>query len=365
MRDFTQLKRLVIKIGTSTISSGQTVNSERITSFAADINQLFRQGREIVIVTSGAIGMGAKLLGLSERPVDIRMRQACAAIGQPLVMDAYRQAFEPYKINIAQLLLTADVLNRRSTYLNLRHVFEKLFELKVIPIVNENDCVSTEEIGTAFGDNDRLSAYVASKIDAGLLILLSDIDGFYDRDPRCDPTAQKINTVFAISKEIEAAAGAKGSSLASGGMQTKLEAARIAARAGCKMVLADGSRPHVVQEILEGKPIGTLFLPRQRLSQRERWIVNSNPRGRIIIDVGALAALRQKKSLLPAGIKEVQGEFASGEVVWLNDVAKAVSSFSSAELKLLLGKHSTEIVRVLGAGKKDVVASPENIVFLD
>ena len=365
MRDFSKLKRLVIKIGTSTLSCGETINSARIKAFASDINQLYLEGREIVIVTSGAIGMGARLLGLNERPIDIRLRQACAAIGQPLIMEAYRQAFEPYRIKIAQLLLTADVLNRRSTYLNLRHVFDKLFELKVIPVVNENDCVSTEEIGTAFGDNDRLSAYVASKIDAGLLILLSDIDGFYDRNPRHDPAARKINTVFTINKEIEEAAGAKGSSLASGGMKTKLEAAKIAARAGCKMILADGSMPHVLLDIIAGQPVGTLFLPRQRLSQRERWIINSNPRGKIVIDEGALDALRKKKSLLPAGIKEVQGEFASGEVVWLNDVAKAVSSFSATELKLLLGKHSTEIVRLLGAGKKDVVASPENIVFLD
>lgn len=365
MRDFSKAGRIVIKIGTSTLSANGGVNTAYITALAADVAALHAAGREIVIVTSGAIGMGAGALGLQERVTAVNMRQACAAIGQPLVMEAYRRAFVAHKVNVAQVLLTADLLSNRKTYLNLRNAFETLFSLKVIPVVNENDCVSTDEIGSAFGDNDRLSAFVASKIDASLLLLLSDIDALYDKNPREHPDAKPIPAVMEITREIEQGAGAAGSAHASGGMKTKLEAAKIAARAGCKMVLADGSLPHVVTEILAGKNIGTVFLPKRRLAQRSRWILNSTPRGTITIDAGALAALRRHKSLLPAGITGVRGEFEEGDVVFINDSAKAVTDFSSAELKLIVGKQSKEIETILGKGKKDVVATPENIVFLD
>jgi glutamate 5-kinase len=319
----------------------------------------------VLIVTSGAIGMGAGQLGMTERVTGIKMRQACAAVGQPLIMEEYRRAFSELGITVAQVLLTADVLNHRATYLNLRNVFETLFLLGVVPIVNENDSVATDEIGSAFGDNDRLSAYVASKVDAGLLIVLSDIDALYDKDPRVFPDARPVSAVYEITQEIEDSAGGRGSEHATGGMKTKIEAAKIAARAGCRLVIADGSRHNVIPDILAGKNVGTVFLPKQKLSQRVRWIANSLPRGTIRVDSGALVALVAHKSLLPKGITTVEGEFEAGDTVMINEAAKAVTEFSSAELKLLAGKHSKEIESILGKGKKDVVATPENIVFLE
>jgi glutamate 5-kinase len=365
MRNFSSVKRIVIKIGTSTIGTEKGINSKFIRHLAFQIQKLLRENRQVVIVTSGAIGMGAGRLGIEERVSGIKKRQACAAIGQPLLMQEYRKAFLAYKIITAQVLLTADVLNNRKTYLNLRGALEELLELKAVPILNENDSVSTEEIGSAFGDNDRLSALVASKIDADLLIMLSDIDALYDKDPRKTSQAKPIFVVTEISDDIIKAAGSHGSLHSRGGMKTKIEAARITSRAGCRMILASGARENVITDILAGKDIGTLFFPKRRLSQRTRWLINSTPAGIIHIDDGALSALRKNKSLLPSGIQTIEGDFEKESVVMLNNVAKAVVSFSSAELRLLAGKHSTEIEKILGSGRKDVVAIPENIIFLD
>ncbi|MBN2351591.1 MAG: glutamate 5-kinase [Spirochaetales bacterium] len=363
MRDFTNVKRVVIKIGTDTLSSDGGINTAFFTGLAADVKRLRDEGREAVIVTSGAIGMGAGALGIKERVTGIKMRQACAAVGMPLLMEEYRRAFQEHGIAVAQVLLTADVLNRRTSYLNLRSAFETLFLLGAVPVVNENDSVATDEIGTAFGDNDRLSAFVASKIDAGLLIMLSDFDGLYDKNPREHKDARPVPVVYEITKEIEAMAGDRGSEHSTGGMKTKIEAAKIAARAGCRLVIAKGGLPNVIPDILAGKTVGTVFLPKQRLSQRARWISNSLPRGVIRVDEGALKALAGRKSLLPKGVTAVEGEFDAGDVVSINDRAKAVTEFGSAELRLIAGKHSTEIESILGTGKKDVVAVPENIVF--
>ncbi len=365
MRDFTTVKRVVVKIGTDTLSADGGVNTGFFSGLAADVKRLRDEGREMVIVTSGAIGMGAGELGIRERVTGIKMRQACAAVGQPLLMEEYRRAFRAHGVSVAQVLLTADVLNRRATYLNLRSVFETLFLLGAVPIVNENDSVATDEIGTAFGDNDRLSAFVASKIDAGLLILLSDFDGLYDKNPREHKDARRVPVVYEITREIEAMAGDRGSEHSTGGMKTKLEAARITARAGCRLVIAKGGLPNVIPDILAGKNVGTVFLPREKLSQRARWIANSLPRGTVRVDEGALKALAAHKSLLPKGVTAVEGEFDAGDVVSINGRAKAVVEFGSAELRLIAGRHSTEIESILGTGRKDVVAVPENIVFTD
>jgi glutamate 5-kinase len=256
-------------------------------------------------------------------------------------------------------------LNNRKTYLNLQNSIETLLKIGVVPVLNENDSISTDEIGTAFGDNDRLSALVASKIDADLLIILTDIDALYDKDPKKDPQAKPIDTVFEITEQILKSAGGKGSKFSSGGMKTKVEAAKIASNAGCKVILANGKAENVLERIIAGETIGTLFLPKRKLSNRERWILNSTPAGKIIIDDGAIKAVRSKKSLLPSGIKSIEGTFDAGEVVWLNDKAKAVTNFNSAELETLAGKHSTEIRKLLGPKRRDVVALPEDIVFMD
>ena len=389
MRNFENVKKVVIKIGTHLLTKQGTIETDAsyIRRIAAQTSALLKTGRQVVIITSGAIGMGAGRLALTGKvyPVrksaagrpnirrlisngvkDTKMRQACAAIGQPLLMAEYRKSFARYGITVAQVLLTAEVLNNRKTYLNLRNSIETLLKLSVVPILNENDSVSTDEIGSAFGDNDKLSALVASKIDADLLIMLSDIDALYDKDPRKFPDARPIPTVHEITDRLLRNAGTKGSSMyATGGMKTKIEAAKIASTAGCRMVLANGRAKNIIERIITGHQIGTLFMPKRKLSNRSRWILNSTPAGTIFIDDGAMRAVKNRKSLLPSGVISIKGAFEAGSVVMLNDNAKAVTSLSSAQLKTLAGKHSTEIKKLLGPGHRDVVAIPEDIVFLD
>ncbi len=367
MRDFSKTKRIVVKIGTNILTKNGGIDSDYVRQIAAQISSVLKTGRQVVIVTSGAIGMGIGQLSEYQgiRPSGIRERQACAAIGQPLLMAEYRKSFLRYGITVAQVLLTTDVLNNRKTYLNLRNSIETLLNLSVVPILNENDSVSTEEIGSAFGDNDRLSALVASKIDADLLIMLTDIDALYDKDPRKFADAKPISVVFEITEEIVRSAGGRGSQFSTGGMKPKIEAAKIASNAGCRMVLANGREKNVIERIFAGEEIGTVFMPKRKLSNRSRWILNSAPAGVVYIDDGAMQAIRNHKSLLPSGITSIDGSFERGDVVMLNDKAKAVTNFSSSQLKTLAGKHTSEIKKLLGPGHRDVVAIPEDIVFID
>ena len=361
MRDFSKATRIVVKIGTNILTKNSGVDTAYVRRIAAQINSGLKTGRQVVIVTSGAIGMGLGQLD-AENARDIKMRQACAAIGQPLLMAEWRKSFLRYGVTVAQVLLTAEVLNNRKTYLNLRNSIETLLKLSVVPVLNENDSVSTDEIGSAFGDNDKLSALVASKIDADLLIMLSDIDALYDKDPRKFADARPIPTVFEITDDIMRTAGGRGSKHGTGGMKTKIEAAKIAANAGCRIVLANGRLKNVIGRIIAGEEIGTVFMPKRKLSNRARWILNSSPAGTIFIDDGAMQAVRNSKSLLPSGVISIQGSFEVGSVVMLNDNAKAVTNLSSTQLKALAGKHSSEIRKILGPKHRDVVAIPEDIV---
>ena len=364
MRDFSKTKRIVVKIGTNILTKNAGVDAAYVRRIAAQINSLLKTGRQVVIISSGAIGMGLGQLD-TEKARDIKMRQACAAIGQPLLMAEWRKSFLRYGVTVAQVLLTAEVLNNRKTYLNLRNSIETLLKLSVVPVLNENDSVSTDEIGSAFGDNDKLSALVASKIDADLLIMLSDIDALYDKNPRKFADARPIPAVFEITDDIMRTAGGKGSKHGTGGMKTKIEAAKIASNAGCRIVLANGRLKNVIGRIIAGEEIGTVFLPKRKLSNRARWILNSSPAGTIFIDDGAMAAVEKRKSLLPSGVISVQGAFEAGSVVMLNDRAKAVTNLSSSQLKALAGKHSSEIRKILGPKHRDVVAIPEDIVIID
>ena len=365
MRNFSKVKRIVIKIGTNTLSKAGGIDSAYVRRIAKQITSLLKEQRQVVIVSSGAIGMGAGQLKNNAPVTETKMRQACAAIGQPLLMQEYRKAFSKHGIAIAQVLLTAEVLNQRKTYLNLRNSLETLLKLRVVPVLNENDSVSTDEIGSAFGDNDKLSALVASKIDADMLVMLSDIDALYDKDPRKHNDAKPIKAVYEITDKIVRAAGKRGSRHAVGGMKTKIEAARIASNAGCRIVLANGRHPNVITKIFAGREIGTVFMPKRKLSTRKRWILNSASAGTITIDSGAMQALRNRKSLLPSGVIAVKGNFEAGNVIMFNNDAKAVTNLSSAELKTLAGKHSSQIRKILGQKRRDVIATPEDIVFLD
>ena len=365
MRDFSKAKRIVVKIGTNVLTKDDCVDAAYVRRVAEQVSSLLASGRQVVIVSSGAIGMGAGQLRLNGKVKGMKMRQACAAIGQPLLMQEYRKSFLRHGITVAQVLLTAEVLNNRKTYLNLRNSIETLLDLRVLPVLNENDSVSTDEIGTAFGDNDKLSALVASKIDADLLIILSDIDALYDKSPQEHADAKPIPAVFEITPQMVKSAGGEGSKYGTGGMRTKLEAAKIASNAGCRIVLADGRLKNVIGRIVAGEEIGTVFMPKRRLSNRARWILNSAPAGTITIDAGAMQALRNRKSLLPSGVNGVEGVFEAGDVVMLNDNAKAVTNLSSSQLKALAGKHSSEIRKILGPKHRDVVAIPEDIVIID
>ena len=364
MREFSQRSRIVIKIGTHCLSAGNTVDSSFIHDISRQISGLLETHR-VLIVSSGAIGMGAGDIGITERVTSVALRQACAAIGQPLLMQEYRQAFAEVGVQVAQVLLTADVLANRRSYLNLRNSVETLLSLGVVPIFNENDSVATDEIGSAFGDNDTLSAYIASKVDADLLLMLSDIDALYDDDPRKNQEAKPYRTVKTITSSIEKKAGKAGSTFAAGGMATKIQAVKIARKAGCQVIIVDGREKNIIERVLAGEEVGTLFLAEPRMSARERWILNSRPAGSIVIDDGALKAIRSKKSLLPSGVVSVSGVFSEGDVILANDTVKMVTAFNSSQLESILGKHSSEIASILGGGKKEVIARPEDMVFLD
>ncbi len=397
MRNFSKARRIVVKIGTNILTKDSGVDTAYVRRIAQQISSLLKTDRQVVIVSSGAIGMGCGQLELAGKvtPVrkstagrpnarrlisngvkDTKMRQACAAIGQPLLMAEWRKSFLHYGVTVAQVLVTAEVLNNRKTYLNLRNSIETLLKLSVVPILNENDSVSTDEIGSAFGDNDKLSALVASKINADVLIMLSDIDALHDKDPRKFADAKPIPTVYEITDRLERSAGGRGTKYATGGMKTKLEAAKIASNAGCRMVLANGRLKNVIDRIIAGEEIGTAFYPKRKLSNRSRWILNSAAAGTINIDEGAMRAIKNRKSLLPSGVISVKGTFEAGAVVMLNPPepptaasttrrAKAVTNLSSSQLKALAGKHSSEIRKILGPKHRDVVAIPEDIVIID
>lgn len=371
MRDLSGVRRLVVKIGTNVLTAAGALDDDYIDTVASQVAELVAAGRQVLLVSSGAIGMGARELGLEHKVSTVTMRQACAAIGQPLLMNSYRRAFASRNIEVAQVLLTREVLDRRKSYVNLRNAVESLLSLGVVPIFNENDSISTEEIGTAFGDNDRLSALVASKVDAELLVMLTDIDALYDSDPRKNPDARPVRTVEKLTEDIEEMAGAAGSTFATGGMRTKLAACAIAEKAGCQVILAHGREERVLPRVLAGEELGTLFRAGRKLKNRTRWIMNAEPQGVITIDAGALAAIRKRNSLLPTGITDVEGVFQAGEVVEVRcfgcgDVEiKLVAGLNSRDLAQVVGQRSEQIAERFGPGSRDIVARPEDIVFID
>ena len=366
--------RLVIKLGTNLLTGGTgRLDIATMTGLVDQVAQLHRQGLEIVLVSSGSIAAGRDKLGADSDRKDIPFRQILAAVGQGRLMNAYEQLFDRHGIVVAQALLTKRELSHRAGYLNARNTILSLLSLRVVPIINENDVVATDEIREEkFGDNDNLSAMVANLVDADLLILLSDVHGLYTADPRKDPKAKLIPVVKRIDAEIEGMAGGAGTSRGTGGMTTKIEAAKLATRSAIAVVITEGSIPDVITRLAEGESIGTLFLPTAtKVESRQRWMISRlASRGKIVVDDGAAAALRKRKgSLLPAGIKETEREFHRGDMVDIvdqqgNRFACGISNYSAAEIQAVKGAQSREIMSLLGYEYGAEVVHRNNLVVL-
>lgn len=364
MRDFGSITRIVIKVGTNVMAPGGIPDEQRIVSLAADIACVKDRGIRPILVSSGAIGFGARVLGVNARPRRVEMRQACAAVGQPILMKHWQDALGQSGVVSAQILLGRESFNDRRAYLNLRNSVERLLALDAVPIFNENDSVFTSEIGDVFGDNDSLSAHVAAKLNAALLILLTDVDALYSKDPRQHPDAHPLHRVEKITDEIRAAAGEAGSEHATGGMVTKLQAAEIASRAGCPTVLANGGVPGNLSRILSGEYVGTMFTAGSKINARSRWILSAAPKGTIHVDPGTEAALHQRKSLLPKGVTGVEGTFSVGDVVRIGSEYQGITSMSNQEILLTMGHHSRNVRDIIGPRRREEVARAEDIAVL-
>ena len=364
------VKRLVVKIGSRVISDEMGLNISHMEALISDMVDLHRKNKEIIIVSSGAIVAGMREMGLSVQPKDLSIKQAAAAIGQGKLMEVYRKLFETYGIRVAQILLTREDMIERKRFLNSRNTILKLLEWGIIPVVNENDTVSVEEI--RFGDNDLLSALVASLIDAELLLILSDIDGLFTEDPSINPEARLIPWVDKIDEHIESIAGDSISIEGTGGMRSKIEGARKAVESGIPTIIINGKIPGLISKVLEGYKAGTFFSPcRLPISRRKHWILHTLPvRGRLIIDDGATEAILEKgKSLLPAGIIHVSGNFDAGDAVICMDkngreIAKGLVNYTSREIDRIKGRKTGEIISILGFKDYDEVIHRDNMVIL-
>ncbi len=360
------MKRIVVKVGTNALRAQHGIDEEYIDNLCAQLAYVMQEkDLQIVLVSSGAIGLGKRLLGITDNLNAIPQRQAAAAIGQPLLMQEYRRALSPHGIQPAQILFSRRSFNHRKSFLSLRTSLETILSIRnVLPICNGNDSESTSEIDEGFGDNDILSALLASKIDADLLVLLSDIDGLYTDNPHVDATAKKIDRIESISDAHWDAAKKTHNKHAVGGMRSKLEAAIIARSAQCDTIIAYGREQDVLKSIADGRSIGTRIVSQEKLSSRRRWILQSIAQGYLQVDSGAMRAIKQKKSLLLSGLLHVEGEFDAGAVVSVNDHAKLVTVLSSSELRTMLGMHSKSIAEKFGNNKK-LIARPNDIVFYE
>lgn len=365
-----KVKRVVVKVGSAVVAGDPVGGHDIFHRLASEIHELRKNGREAAIVSSGAIALGVKKLGLKVRPSTIPERQAVAAVGQGSLMAMYDAAFSRYDEKVAQVLLTHDDLGDRKRFLNARNTLLTLLRLGIVPVINENDTVAVEEI--KFGDNDALSALATNLIEADLLVILSDIEGLYDKDPKKDPTAKKLHLVEDIEAlEINTLTNDT-NRLGTGGIRSKCEAARKAAHYGIPTIIANGNVPGIIGRILSGEDDGTLFLPKEdRLTSRKHWIAYSaRPSGRVFVDEGAKEALLKKgKSLLPSGIKDVDGSFDAGEVVHCVDLkgmefARGETNYGSAEIQKIKGLKSAEIEKVLGYKVYDEVIHRDNLVIL-
>ena len=365
------IKRVVIKIGSRVLTDDDGgLDHGVIGRICGDIALLRERGKQVVVVSSGAIAAGRSELGLTEKPKTIPQKQAAAAIGQTRLMRAYEEALSPHGLKAAQLLLTSEDLGSRQRFLNARATIDTLLGFGIIPVINENDTVVVDEI--KFGDNDNLSALVTNVAESDLLVILTDVEGLYSSDPAQNPDARLIPLVQGITRELERAASGSASSVGTGGMATKLAAARKAAKNGVATILIAGKRAGILSAAMRGEEVGTLFLPQGAgLNRRKHWIAYTlKPAGRVTVDDGARNVLQKKgKSLLPSGVVGVDGRFERGACVRIcgedgGEFARGLSDYSSSEIARLAGHNSSEIEELLGYRYADVIIHRDNLVVI-
>ncbi len=365
-----KIERIVFKFGTNILRNEQgEISLSHLYSFIEDMSALHKEGKEILVVTSGAVGLGAKKLGVDSSQ-STTLKQASASVGQPMLMCIWQDGFSKYGITTAQILLTEEDFSNRKKYLSLRLTLSKLIENKVIPIINQNDAVSPSELEHAcFSDNDKLSSIVASKLDADLLVMVSDIDGLFDKNPKVEKDAKLISKVDKVTSKIEKLA--TGASLGGrGGMITKLNAAKVVTSSGLYAKIVNGTTPGIIKKIFD-ENIGTTFYPNQNLSHKKRWIAYAtNIMGTLKVNDGAKDAIVEKqKSLLSIGIVEVKGEFKRGEIISLvdcndNEFARGITSYDSKDIEKIKGLHSDKICEILGYKFDDDVVIKDNLVVI-
>ncbi len=364
-------KRIVIKVGSSVLTRDGAIRRSAVPELVRQVAALREDGRQIVLVSSGAQAMGARRLGWSHPGTSIPRRQAAAAVGQIDLIERYRRGFARYQLHTAQVLLTRTGLQDRERFLNARHTLLELLRLGAVPVVNENDTVSTEEI--RFGDNDNLSATVVNLVAADLLVLLTDVDGLYRSDPRgTAKAAERFDVVESIDARVEAAAHGSGSAFGRGGMITKLQAVRTAARSGAATVITSGLRRGSLLRVAAGEDEGTLFLSGARISSRKHWLAyTAEPRGALALDEGAVRALRERgRSLLPTGITGVRGDFGIGDPVSCvapegREIARGLVAYAAADVRRIQGLATTQIVQVLGYSNGSEVIHRDDLVLLE
>jgi glutamate 5-kinase len=366
----TQARRVVVKVGSTLLVDGDSgrVNRAWLETLVEDLLRLRKRGQRVILVSSGAIALGRRRLGLKHGTLRLEESQAAAAVGQIRLAHAYKELLESHDVTVAQVLLTLEDSERRRRYLNARATLESLLELGALPVINENDTVATAEI--RYGDNDRLAARVAQMSGADCLLLLSDVEGLYSADPNRDPAARLIREVRHITPEIEAMAGRSTSQLGSGGMSAKIVAARIAMAAGCHLCIAAGAHKHPLRRIEEGADC-TWFVPTATpAAARKQWIAGTlRPAGALTIDAGALRALLEGRSLLPAGVTGTRGRFERGDTVSVvsaegAEVARGIIAYSDADAARIMGRRSAEIAQLLGFRGRDEMIHRDNLVLL-
>lgn len=368
--DLENKKKLVIKIGSSLLVEEGKLREKWLKNFTANIADLVKKDFQITIVSSGAIALGRSVLKVGHRKLSLEEKQAAAAIGQIQLMSFYRDFFKKLDLDVAQILLTAADCNSRERYLNSKNTIETLFKHQVIPIINENDSVAVDEI--KIGDNDRLAARVAQMISADVMILFSDIDGLYDKNPKTEKSAQLIHEVLEITKEIENMAGGSVSLVGTGGMITKILAAKMLVNAGCETIITNGISDNALKKLVEGKQNFTIFRGRKKSSKsRQNWLSGFlNAKGEVIVNNCAKEALRSKKiSLLPIGVVAVKGKFEKGDAIFVKDeegnhIASGISNYAAADAKRILEKNSKEVREILGSSAKKELIHADNLVVV-